>query len=167
MRPPPIDPLVHRDALEVTAWQGLRIDVDHLYATLTGVGWKVDTEESNLMSAMSKTWREAGIKVWARLAGCACAPPDGEVEAFDTICFYRFDPQAMPTTTMYAAIYSPGDEQQPWFPRHREEWDWLVQHGDPQFDTFDLLEAIPVRDVPEPILAEALLELEAALELVD
>lgn len=167
MRPPPIDPLAHRDALEITAWQGLRIDVGHLYDTLTGLGWKVDTEESNLMNAMSKTWREAGIKVWVRLAEFVCAPPDGEYEALDTICFHRFDPSTMPTETMYERMYAPGDEQQPWFPGHREEWRWLVEHGDPQCDTFDRLEAIALREVPTPIVDEVLLELEEAVELAE
>jgi hypothetical protein len=167
MRPPPIDPLAHRDALEITAWQGLRISADRLYHTLTGLGWKVDTEESNLMNALSKTWREPGIKVWVRLASFVCAPPDGEDEAFDTIRFYRFDPSTMPTETMYERMYSPGDEQQPWYPGHREAWDWLIEHGDPQFDTFDRLEAIALRDVPAPIVDEVLLELEEAVELAE
>ena len=99
MRPPTIDLSAHRDTVEFTGWRGQRIDVGHLYDVLTQRGWKVDTEESNLMTAMSRTWREHGIKVWAHLAKFVCAPPDGEVEAFDQVCFYRFDPAAMPTRT--------------------------------------------------------------------
>jgi hypothetical protein len=167
MRPPPIDLLANPDALEITAWQGLRISVDHLYATLTNRGWKLDTEESNLMNGMSKTWREAGFKVWVWLENFVCAPPDGEDEAFASIRFYRFDPATMPSTTMYELTYSPGDEDESWFAGHREEWDWLIEHGDPQFDTFDQLEQIAIRDVPEAILLDALGELEDAIELAD
>lgn len=165
MRPPPIDLLAHRDTIELTAWRGLRIDVDHLYHTLTAQGWKVDTEESNLMVAMSKTWRDPGIKVWVRLEKFVCAPPDGEREALDTICFHRFDPAKMPTETIYEQTYDPGDEQQSWYPGHREDWDWLIEHGDPQTDTFALLEAIAFHEVPEEILLEAFGELEEAIEL--
>jgi len=35
--------------MEFTFWRGLRVEVWRLYETLTQHGWKVDTEESNLM----------------------------------------------------------------------------------------------------------------------
>jgi len=30
------------------------------------------------------------------------------------------------TGTMHDATYEPGDELEAWYPRHREEWDWLT-----------------------------------------
>lgn len=163
MRTPLVDLVAHLDTVEITAWKGLRISVDRLYRSLTAHDWKVDIEESNLMTAMSKTWREAGIKVWIHLEQFVCAPPDGEDEVVDTICFYRFDPATMPSGTMYERIYDPGDENEPWYRSHREDWDWLIEHGDPQTDTFDLLEPIPLCEVPEDILLEAWSELETAV----
>lgn len=157
----------HLDDVEFTAWRGLKIRVWKLYTTLTALGWKVDTEESNLMAAMSKTWRAEGVKVWLSLANFVCAPPDGDIEDLDRIRFYRFDPAEMPATTMYEKIYAPGDEQQDWFPSHREEWDWLVEHGDPHFDTFDLLEPVTLRQVPAELLAEAFREIAEGLEIVE
>jgi hypothetical protein len=64
---------------------------------------------------------------------------------------------------MYERIYDPGDENEPWYRSHREDWDWLIEHGDPQTDTFDLLEPIPLCEVPEDILLEAWSELETAV----
>ncbi len=159
-----IDLTQHMDEVELCCWRGRPIDVWKLYAELTQLGWKVDTEESNLMVAMSRTWRAEGIKVWLRLQNFVCAPPDGEVEPLDTICFYRFDPAQMPTTTMYEAIYEPGDEEKDWFASHRAEWDWLVEHGDPQFDTFALLCPITLGEVPAQIQDEVWMDLEAAIE---
>ncbi len=166
-RPPTITLEEHLDDVEFVAWRGQRIDVWHLYETLTACGWKVDTEESNLMVAMSRTWRAEGIKVWLHLEQFVCAPPSGEVEALDRITFYRFDPAAMPTGTMYDQIYSPGDENEDWYPSHREEWDWLVENGDPQTNTFNLLMPIPLRVVPPALLAEAWREIERAVKLAD
>ncbi|MEO5730677.1 MAG: hypothetical protein ABI134_27030 [Byssovorax sp.] len=167
MRPPAVDLPAHLDTVEFTGWHGQRIDVWHLYDTLTQRGWKVDTEESNLMNAMSMTWREEGIKVWIHLEKFVCAPPDGEVEALDKVCFYRFDPAEMPSGTMHDKTYDPGDEQQDWYPSHREEWDWLIEHGDPQFDTFELLKPIAFREVPEALLLAAWADLEEAVKLAE
>jgi hypothetical protein len=167
MKPPSVPLDRHLDDLEILAWRDLTIDVERLYDRLTARGWKVDTEESNLMVAMSKTWRDRGIKVWLHLKKFVCAPPYGEVEQLDKIGFHRFDPAAMPTGTMHEATYEPGDEEQDWYPKHREEWDWLIEHGDPQSDTHDLLTPIPPRDVPPALLREAWAEIEAALEVVD
>lgn len=167
MKPPAVKLEEHLDDVELVAWRGLKIDVWHLYDKLTALGWKVDTEESNLMVAMSKTWRAEGIKVWIRLEKFVCAPPDGEVERLDHICFYRFDPAAMPAGTMYDKIYDPGDEDQDWYPSHREEWDWLVENGDPQTDTFELLTPIAFREVPAAILEEAWMEIEEGVEVAE
>lgn len=159
---PPVNLDEHLDADAFTAWRGEVVDVDRLYTTLTELGWKVDREESNLMHGMSRVWRDAGVKVWLWLDGFVCAPPDGETAAIDEIRFYRFDPAAMPTTTMADAMYEPGDEHEPWYPSHREDWDWLVTHGDPQFDTFALLTQVPLRAVPREILDETWLDLDEA-----
>ncbi|MDP2345750.1 MAG: hypothetical protein Q8O67_32705 [Deltaproteobacteria bacterium] len=117
MKPSPIDLALLRDDEELVFWRGRRIDVQHrgplrrsepvwkLYHTLTRLGWKVDTEESNLMNAMSRTWRGDGIKVWIALQEFVCAPPDGEVAALDAIRFFRFDPALMPVGTMAQSIY--------------------------------------------------------------
>ncbi len=161
MHPPAVDP----STVELTGWPGQKIIVERLYDTLTQRGWKVDTEESNLMVAMSKTWREEGIKVWLHLGEFTCAPPADEAEEIEKICFYRFDPAAMPTETMHEKMYEPGDEEQDWYPSHHETWEWLIDNGDPQFDTFDLLQPIPFREVPEAILLAAWVDLEAAVEL--
>lgn len=139
------------------------VDVEELYVSLTTLGWKIDTEESNLMRALSKTWREAGIKVWLSLKRFVCAPPMGEQETIDDLRFYRFSPDEMPSGTMYDAMYSPGDEEEDWYAAHREDWDWLVEHGDPQFDTFDLLTPTPPSAVPSEILVEAWAELQEAV----
>jgi hypothetical protein len=48
-----------------------------------------------------------------------------------------------------------------------EEWDWLIEHGDPQTATFELLEAIAFREVPEAILLEAWGELEEGITLAE
>jgi hypothetical protein len=148
---------------QISEWRGIIVDVERLYALLTECGWKVDTEESNLMIAFSKTWRFEGIKVWVYLKDFVCAPPFGESEALDTITFYRFDPTTMPTETMEQKTYDPGDEKQDWYPNHREEWDWLICNGDPQTDTFELLTAIPVSEVPPGILQATMLEFEEAV----
>jgi len=42
-----------------------------------------------------------------------------------------------------------------------------VDHGDPQFDTFDLLRPIALREVPAALLAEAFREIEGAIEVDD
>ena len=167
MNAPPVRLEDHLDDVEFTAWRGVRVHVWKLYGVLTGLGWKVDTEESNLMTAMSKTWRAEGVKVWLSLADFVCAPPGDDVEAIDKICFYRFDPAQMPTQTMYEQTYDPGDELQSWYPSHREAWDWLVEHGDPQSDTFELLTPIALREVPAALLAEAFREIEGALEVAE
>jgi hypothetical protein len=165
--PPAIDLAAHRDTVELTGWPGAPIDVCHLYDTLTARGWKVDREESNLMTAMSRTWRDEGIKVWIDLEEFTCAPPAGEVESLEKICFYRFDPATMPTGTMLDQMYEPGDEAQDWYPSHREAWDWLIENGDPQFDTFALLQAIPFGEVPAAILRATFADLEAAVRLAE
>lgn len=166
-KPPPVNLEEHLDDIEFVAWRGLKIDVWHLYETLTALGWKVDTEESNLMVAMGRTWRKEGIKVWIHLEKFVCAPPHDEVERFAQICFYRFDPASMPATTMYEKTYDPGDEKQDWFPSHREEWGWLIDHGDPQTDTFDLLTPIAFREVPKSILQDAWSEIEKGVLLIE
>jgi len=165
VKPPPIDLDHHRDDVELTFWRGLRVNVSTLYDTLTELGWKVDTEESNLMTAMSRTWRAEGIKVWVDLQEFVCAPPDGECAPLDAIRFYRFDPTEMPTGTMAESIYSPGNEDEPWYPHHRDVWAWLVENGDPQSDTRNLLRPIPVREVPRAILDEAWMEIEEAIDI--
>ncbi|MEZ4301102.1 MAG: hypothetical protein R3B70_39565 [Polyangiaceae bacterium] len=167
MSAPELDLAAHLDDLEFVAWRGLRIDVEHLYFTLTPLGWKVDTEESNLMKSMSRTYRDEGIKVWLDLQKFVCAPPPGEVEQLDTICFYRFDPEQMPTKAMHEATYDPGDEEEDWYPSHREEWDWLIEHGDPQTDTFDLLTKIPMREVPPRIVKEVWAQIASGIRVVD
>ncbi len=166
MKPPSVDLASHLGDVALTFWRGRRVEVWRLYETLTQLGWKVDTEQSSLMVAMSRTWRAEGIKVWLRLEKPVCAPPD-EVGTLDAIRFYRFDPAQMPTTTMLETMYRPGDEEKDWYPSHREEWDWLVAHGDPQTDTFALLRPIPLGEVPEPIREEAWMEIEEGLELED
>jgi hypothetical protein len=155
------------DDVELVVFRGLRINVWHLYDTLTALGWKVDTKESNLMVAMSRTWRAEGIKVWLHLAGFVCAPPEDQVECLDRIRFYRFDPAAMPTETMFDRLYDPGDQDAEWFPAHRAEWAWLVENGDPQTDTFELLKPLALREVPRAILDEAWMEIEEAIEPAD
>jgi len=167
MKPPAIDLTQHMNDLELDFWRGRRVDVGGLYDELTTLGWKIDTEESNLMAAMSRTWRAEGIKVWLRLESSVCAPPDGEFAPLDAICFFRFDPAQMPATTMYEAIYQAGDEEKDWFASHREEWDWLVEHGDPQFDTFEILRPITLGEVPAQIRDEVWMDIEAALEFAD
>ncbi len=153
----------HLDADAFTGWKGEVVDVTRMYETLTELGWKVDREESNLMCGMSRVWRDAGVKAWLWLNAYACAPPDGETAPLEALEFYRFDPAAMPTTTMAEQMYEPGDEDEPWYPSHREEWDWLVTNGDPQYDTFELLTRVKLREVPRAILDEAWLDLEEAL----
>src|SRR5689334_14802538 len=76
MKPPAVNLKEHLEDVELVAWRGLKIDVWYLYDKLTALGWKVDTEESNLMNGMSKTWRAEGIKVWLHLESFVCAPPD-------------------------------------------------------------------------------------------
>lgn len=119
------------------------------------------------MTAMSRTWRAEGIKVWVELQQFVCAPPDGEVAPFDAIHFFRFDPASMPAGTMADAMYSPGDEVAEWYPRHREEWAWLVENGDPQSNTRALLRPIAVREVPAAIRDEAWMDIEEAIEFDD
>ena len=166
-RPPAVDLVAHRDTVEFTGWPGAKISVEHIYYSLTQRGWKLDREESNLMRALSKTWRDEGIKVWLTLGAFCCAPPAGEAELLENVCFYRFDPAEMPTTTMLEQMYEPGDEKEDWYPSHREAWDWLIEDGDPQFDTFALLSPIPFREVPEAILLAAWAEIEAAVKLAE
>lgn len=119
------------------------------------------------MTAMSKMWRAEGIKVWLHLEKFVCAPPDGEVERLDQICFYRFDPTTMPATTMYDKTYEPGNEKEDWYPSHREEWDWLIENGDPQTKTFELLTPIAFREVPKAIREEAWIEIEEGVDLAE
>ena len=165
MKPPAVDLQEHLDDVEFVAWRGQTIDVWHLYDTLTALDWKVDTEESNLMVSMSRVWRAEGIKVLVILRQFVCAPPDGEVEELDRICFYRFDPATMPATTMADAMYEPGDEKEPWYASHREEWSWLLEFGDPQSRAVDLLTPIALREVPAAIREEAWLAIEEGVRL--
>ncbi|MFV8756161.1 hypothetical protein ACNOYE_36895 [Nannocystaceae bacterium ST9] len=162
MAPPAIDPLTRLDTVEFTDWRGLEIDVERAYALLTARGWKVDTEESNLMNAMSRTWRAEGIKVWLTLEEFVCAPPF-EQGRLATIQFYRFDPATMPTTTMREKLIEPHEEDPPahWY----AAWQWLIDHGDPQYATFELLEPIAFGEVPPELLRAAWADLEAALDV--
>ena len=164
MKLPQIDLKAHQKTVEFTDWKGRRIDVGRLYHALTAKGWKIDTEESNLMQSMSKTWRSAGIKVWLTLEQSVSAPPD-EDEALDKIVFYRFDPKTMPTGTMREQMYEPGYEDEDWVAEHQEEWAWLIEHGDPQTETFELLTPIAFSEVPPKLLREAWTELSQALVL--
>ena len=164
MKPAPIDLERHHSDVELTFWRGRRVNVWKLYDTLTGLGWKVDTEDSNLMRAMSRTWRSAGIKVWVELQKFVCAPPDADVAPLDAIRFFSFDPAAMPTGTMEEAMYPPGAEENDWYPQHREDWAWLVENGDPQSDTRALLHPVALRDVPPAIRDEAWLDIEEAID---
>ncbi|MDP2345749.1 MAG: hypothetical protein Q8O67_32700 [Deltaproteobacteria bacterium] len=43
----------------------------------------------------------------------------------------------------------------------------VIDHGDPQSDSWDLLKAIAVRDVPPTILGEGWMDLEEAIDLDD
>jgi len=141
-RTPRFDQLVGRTA-----------DVEHAYAALTERGWKIDTEESNLLQGFSRTWRDHGLKVWVFLEDYACAPPSGEAGTIASVTFYRFDPAAMPTTTMAEALTGPDDEPRgaSWY----NDWQWLLDHGDPQYATFDALTAVAPADVPPALGAEA------------
>lgn len=103
------------------------------------------------------------MKCWLWLGDFVCAPPAGERARIDRIVFYRFDPATMPTSTMAEAMYEPGDEHQDWYPSHRDAWAWLVETGDPQWDTFDLLEEIAVDTVSDAIRDEISSELAVAL----
>jgi hypothetical protein len=165
VRPPAIDPTTRLDTVEFTEWRNLPIDVEHAWAVLTSRGWKVDTEESNLMVAFSRTWRAEGIKVWVRLREFVCAPPAGEDVGIDTIAFHRFDPAAMPTSTMLEQMLTGHSEDPP--PTWYEDWQWLIDHGDPQFDTFELLEPIAFGEVPRTLLIAAWADLHDAIDVVD
>ena len=144
----------YADRTTCDAWRGVRVDVGRLYDVLTGRGWKIDREESNLMVSLCRTWREHGVKVYLLLAAFVCAPPDGELEAVDELRFFRFDPGLMPTTGMYEQMYDPGDEDEDWYPGHREEWEWLLLHGDPQDDERDLLSPAYVGQLPAAVLEQ-------------
>ena len=132
---------------------GRTADVEHAYAALTQRGWKIDNEESNLLQGFSRTWREHGVKVWVFLNEYACAPPSGETGTIASVTFYRFDPAAMPTTTMAEQLTGPDDE--PRGPSWYADWQWLLDHGDPQYATFDALTALAPDDVPTALGSEA------------
>ncbi len=163
-KPPSIRLDDHLDDETFTAWRGLRVDVSTLYATLTELGWKIDTEESDLMHGMSKVWRDSGIKVWLWLENFVSTPPDGDIEPFDTIRFYRFDPAAMPTRTMLERLHSQGLPAD-LGPGRLDELRGYLDHADPQTETFDLLTPIRFRDVPRDLLEEAWLEIEEGVRL--
>ena len=151
---PPFDPDAQLDADSITPWPGLVVSADLLYDGLTARGWKLDREESNLLNGFSKTWRDYGLKVWVRLEKFVCAPPNGEDEALASVSFYRFDPDDLPETTMWALMVDPGDEERPRFKQWVEEWEWLLEHGDPNFDQNELLKPVPAREFPEEVRAE-------------
>lgn len=150
----------------IDALVGRTVDVEHAYAVLTARGWKIDTEESNLMQGFSRTWRAHGIKVWVFLDAFVCAPPVGETGTVESVRWFRFDPAAMPTTTMAAQQPPPDDaaDRARWL----AEWQWLLDHGDPQFDTFDLLDELDdAGEVPAALVAEASADLRAAFAATD
>ena len=89
-----------------------------------------------------------------RLEKFVCAPPNGEDEVFESVSFYRFDPDDLPETTMWALMVDPGDEEGPRFKQWVEEWEWLLEHGDPNFDQNELLKPVPAREFPEEVRAE-------------
>lgn len=139
---------------------GATIDVERTYDTLTRRGWKIDTEESNLLQGFSRTWRDHGVKVWVFLADYACAPPSGEEGTIERITFYRFDPAAMPTTTMAEQLTR--DDDEPRSPGWYADWQWLLDHGDPQYATFEQLTELALADVPVDLLARVREDLAAA-----
>lgn len=143
---------------------GLEIDVGEVYDRLTGFGWKIDTEESNLMQGFSRTFRAEGIKLWLFLDEFVCAPPH-ERGTIAAIRFHRFEPETMPTTSMRECMLAGFDDEDPPGPSWFADWQWLIDHGDPQFDTFDLLTPIELDAVPPGPRAAAWAELHAALGL--
>lgn len=164
---PPFDPDAHLDADHVTPWPGLQVNVDLLYDGLTARGWKIDHEDSNLLVAFSKTWRAQGVKVWVNLAGFVCAPPNYQFEAIERVSFYRFNPADLPETTMWELLVEPGDESQPYFKGWVEEWEWLLENGDPNFAQNELLTPVPARELPEELRAELWDDLRACLRPVE
>ncbi len=151
------------DPDDVECFVGREIDVGDVYERLTAQGWKIDTEESNLMQGFSRTFRSEGIKVWVFLDAFVCAPPYGERGTIESIRFHRFVPETMPHTTMREQLLAAFDDDDPPPPSWFEEWQWLIEHGDPQFDTFDLLQPIEARAVPPSARALTRAELDAAL----
>ena len=160
MHDAPIDLTPYMNQHACAPWDGdAPVQVEHLYDALTRQGWKIDREESNLMVALSRTWRAHGVKVWLRLQEFVCAPPFGEVERLEELSCFRFDPAELPERTMEEIMYAPEDVHEPWYPSHREEWAWLVAHGDPNDYDEQHLHPIALGELPETVrdeLAEAL-----------
>ena len=144
-------------------WRADPVEVWHLYDALTQRGWKIDTEESNLMHGLSRTWPEHGVKVWIYLKKFVCAPPDDDVECLDTLHTYRFDPAVLPRETMEEKMYTLEDLEADWYPGHREEWDWLVENGDPNSDDGAWLTPTPLGDLPPEVRAVLAADLVAAI----
>lgn len=142
---------------------GREVDVGEVFERLTARGWKIDTEESNLLHGFSRTFMAAGIKVWVFLDEFACAPPRSEAGTIADIQFHRFAAETMPRTSMCEQLLAAFADDDPPPPSWFEEWQWLIDHGDPQFDTFDRLEPIAVEAVPPQVRAACWAELSAAL----
>jgi hypothetical protein len=147
----------------LTDWSPQLIDVWHLTEGLIAAGWKVDTEDSDLMQGLSKTWRTEGLKAWLFLNRFVCAPPHDQQAAIESLGFHRFDPAALPERSLYHETYAPGDEDEPWFAGHREQHGWIIDNGD-TFDADDpRFDAVRLSDVPDAIRREVEAALTAAI----
>lgn len=158
-----IDLLSRPERTHVEAWGAQQVDVGHLAQVLIARGWKVDTEDSDILQALSRTWRAEGVKVWLALETAACAPPDHDQSAIASLCFYRFDPSRLPERSIYRDTYDPGDEDEPWFAGHREDHRWIIDNGDPNFRDEHLMTAAALGAVPEAIRRAVAEDLAAAI----
>jgi len=144
-------------------WGAQLIDVWRLTEALLQQGWKVDTEESDIMQALSKTWRREGVKVWLVLASSVCAPPHDEQSPIESLCFYRFKPATLPVRSIYEETYAPGDENEPWFAGHFEQHGWIINNGDSNTGDDHLMTATPLGGIPAAIRMEVQAALSAAI----
>ncbi len=158
-----IDLCAFPERIHVGTWGARRVEVSRLVHVLIERGWKVDTEESDILQALSRTWRAEGVKVWLALETAACAPPDREQSAIASLCFYLFDPSLLPERSIYHDTYAPGDEDEPWFASHFEDYRWIIENGDPNFRDERLMTAASLGAVPEAIRRAAAADLAAAI----
>ncbi len=145
--------------MDFKSLEGKKVDAYHYFDTLTKLlGWKYDTEESDLFDRLSKTfWRE-GFKVFLVFDKYCCIPPQEE-ETIKSIVFFKFDKEKYTEKNVYIQFEERSKNKQYFKFENLEEYiahlelnyPYIIPHSDFNTKDFNILEKIYLENVPSAI----------------
>lgn len=140
---------------DFSTYTGKLIDAESYYYTLTEMGWKYDTEESNLFIALTKTFWKENMKVCLALQDWCCVPPYKESTSIESIDFYAFNPLVFKQKSIYTEyedLYHRNEYHD--FETVEDYINWMnnnnpsyIAHADFNTGDFALMTRVDVKDV--------------------